>query len=73
MFCEFLRLVSRSVITASDRTISENKLSAGALAANGCALVTPTDGASCAIGSSLGLSFVAPSGGFGLGGNSALD
>src|SRR6516162_9954173 len=53
--------------------LSTNKLSAGALAANGCASVTPADGASRAIGSSLGLSFVAPSGGFGLGGNSALD
>jgi hypothetical protein len=30
--------------------LSTNKLSAGALAANGRALVTPPDGASCAIG-----------------------
>src|SRR5262249_31094241 len=53
--------------------LSTNELSTGALAANGCALVTPADGASCAIGCSLGASFVSPSGDFGLGGNSALD
>src|SRR6516225_10740060 len=76
-WCDVLRILTIGIkvghygLRSDD--LSTNKLSAGALAANGYALVTPTDGASCAIGSSLGLSFVAPSGGFALGGNSALD
>jgi len=52
-WCEVLQIltiatkISHCGLRSDD--LSTNRLSAGALAANGCALVTPGDGASCAI------------------------